>query len=121
MLWDELIEGVVLHITPLCSLLHIPLKEGECVCRTSENCKSLVLQDKCNIEILGRFLNSFLTSGNLSCLLIAFANSLDPDQGRHNLFDALIVFLKEFSEKINFEKSQQTLIKAWKITQHAKS
>ena len=22
-----------------------------CVCRTSENCKSVVLQDKCNIEI----------------------------------------------------------------------
>ena len=62
-LWDELIEGVVLHITPLCSLLHILLKDGECVCRTSENCKSLVLQDKCNIEILGRFPISFLTSG----------------------------------------------------------
>ena len=42
---------VILHITPLCSLLHILLKDGGCVCRTSEDCKSLVLQDKCNIEI----------------------------------------------------------------------
>ena len=25
--------------------------DSECVCRTSEKCKSLVLQDKCNIEI----------------------------------------------------------------------
>ena len=33
-------------------LLHILLKDGECVCRTSENCKSLVLLDKCNIEII---------------------------------------------------------------------
>ena len=50
-LWDELLEQVILHITPSCSLLHILLKDGECVCRTSENCKSLVLQDKDNIEI----------------------------------------------------------------------
>ena len=27
------------------------LRTSACVCRTSENCKSLVLQDKCNIEI----------------------------------------------------------------------
>ena len=51
MLWDELLEEVILHITPLCSLLHILLKYGECVCRRSEDCKSLILQDKCNIEI----------------------------------------------------------------------
>ena len=51
MLWDELLEEVILHITPLCSLLHILLKDGECVCRMSENCKSLILQDKCNIKI----------------------------------------------------------------------
>ena len=35
-------------ITPLCSLLHTLLKDK---CRASENCKSLVLQDKCNIGI----------------------------------------------------------------------
>ena len=51
MLWDELLKEVILHITPLCSLLHILFKNGECVCRMSENFKSLVLQDKCNIEI----------------------------------------------------------------------
>ena len=44
---------------------------------------------------------------------ITFANSLDPDQGRQNVgpdldpnsSDALIVFLKEFFEKVYFEKS----------------
>ena len=35
-------------------------------------------------------------------------------------FDALIVFLKEFFEKVYLEKSQQTTTEAWKITQHAK-
>ena len=30
----------------------------------------------------------------------------------------LIEFLKEFFEKVDFEKSQQTTPKAWKITQH---
>ena len=50
-LWEELLEEVILHITPLCSLLHTLLKD-KCVClQASENCKSLILQDKCNIEI----------------------------------------------------------------------
>ena len=63
-LWDELLKGVI-HITPLCSLLHILLKDGECVCRTSEYCKSLVLQDKCNIEI---FFSADLGLKNKKCL-----------------------------------------------------
>ena len=55
------------------------------------------------------FLNSFNACGDFCRLLIAFANSLDPDQDR--LFDTLIVFLKEFFEKkINFEKSCGILI-----------
>ena len=37
------------------------------------------------------------------------------------LFDTLLVVLKECFEKVNFENSQQTTTKAWKITQHAKS
>ena len=37
-LWDELLEKFILHITPLWSLLHILLKESECFCRASENC-----------------------------------------------------------------------------------
>ena len=67
MLWEELLEEVILHITPLCSLLHILLKDSECVCRTSENCKSLVLQDKCNIEI-------FLSPGYGNQNSICFGN-----------------------------------------------
>ena len=38
-------------------IMHTLLKDKcMCVCRTSENCKSLILQDKCNNEI-------FLSSG----------------------------------------------------------
>ena len=45
-------------------------------------------------------------------LLITLANSLDPDQARQHvgpdldpkLFDTLMVFLKEFFEKVDFEK-----------------
>ena len=51
MLWEELLKEVILHITPLCSLLPTLLKTSARVCRMCENCKSLVLQDKCNIEI----------------------------------------------------------------------
>ena len=39
------------HITPLCSLLHTPLKD-KCMCLQDEwNCKSHILQDKGNIGI----------------------------------------------------------------------
>ena len=49
-------------------------------------------------------------------LLITFTNSLDPDQAQQNvgldlnlkLFDTLMVFLKEFFKKVDFEKNQQT-------------
>ena len=63
--------------------------------------------------------NSFLASGNFCHLLITFANSLDPDQdgssvgpdlGPNRL--TLIVILKEFFEKVNFEKSRQMTTKA---------
>ena len=65
-------------------------------------------------------ITSFLASCNFCRLLITFANSLDPDKDRQNngpdldpkRFDTLIVFLKEFFEKVNFEKSQQTTTKA---------
>ena len=41
-------------------------------------------------------------SGNhiLWCLLITFANSLNPDQDR--LFDTLMVFLKHLDEKLGY-------------------
>ena len=31
-----------------------------------------------------------------------------------------MVFLKYLFEKVDFDKNQQTITKAWKITQHAK-
>ena len=43
-----------------------------------------------------------------------FSNSLDPDQAQlgarsgSKLFDTLMAFLKEFYEKVYFEKNQQT-------------
>ena len=48
-------------------------------------------------------------------------NSLDPDQTWHfaKLFDTLMVFLKEFFNKVDFEKYQQTTKEAWKIPRTA--
>ena len=57
-------------------------------------------------------------SGNFCLLLITFANSLDPDEDQHKVYVGphldpngltltLIVFQKEFFEKIDFEKSAE--------------
>ena len=59
------------------------------------------------------------------CLLVTFTNSLDPDKARQNVGPdlgpnclTLMVFLKEFFEKEDFEeKNQQTTEKTCKITQ----
>ena len=55
---------------------------------------------------------------NFGCLLITFANSLDPGQDRHSVGPdldpnhlTLTVFLNEFFEKVNFEKSKQRTTK----------
>ena len=52
-------------------------------------------------------LNPFPTCGDFRRLLIIYANSLDPDQAQQNvgpnldqLFDTLMVFLKDFFEKV---------------------
>ena len=54
--------------------------------------------------------------------LISFANSLDLDQARHFVRPdldpnclTLIAFLKEFFEKVDFEKNQQTTKKHAKL------
>ena len=49
------------------------------------------------------------------CLLITFADHLDPDQDRHNTD---IVIMQDLFEKL--KNIQQTTIKACKIMQHAK-
>ena len=51
---------------------------------------------------------------------ITLANSLDPDQSRQTgskLFDTLMVFLKEFCEKVDFEKirGRQKSIKNYRV------
>ena len=46
---------------------------------------------------------SLLFSGNFCRLLIAFANSLDPDQDLDRNCLTLIVFLKDFFKEVNFE------------------
>ena len=59
-------------------------------------------------------------------LLITFANSLDPDQAQQNvgpdlnlkLFNTLMVFLKEFFIKVDFEKNQQTTKKKHEKLEH---
>ena len=45
------LKNIKLPPPPLFSFLHTFLRASACVCRTSENCKSLVLQGKCKIEI----------------------------------------------------------------------
>ena len=46
--------------------------------------------------------------------MITFANSLDPDQAQQNVgpewiqTDNAMVFLKEFFEKVNFEKKKHS-------------
>ena len=56
-------------------------------------------------------LNYFLACGDFYRVFITYANSLDPDQDRQNVGPdldpnslALIVYLKEFFEKLNFDK-----------------
>ena len=57
-------------------------------------------------------INSLPASSYFCCLLITFANSFGPDQYRYTvgpdldrkLFAALIVFLREFFENVNFDK-----------------
>ena len=55
-------------------------RTSACVCRTSENCKSLVLQDKCNIEI-------FLSS-DLACV---FIEDLDHPAHPHSLISESLI------------------------------
>ena len=57
----------------------------------------------------------------LSLLVVTFSNSLEPDQVRQNVgpdldlnYLSLIVLLKEFFEKANFEKRQQMTSKSLK-------
>ena len=59
--------------------------------------------------------NFFHASIDFGLLLITFANSLDPDQDQQNVGPdldpnswTLMVFLKVFFEKVNFEISEQT-------------
>ena len=59
------------------------------------------------------------TSGNFCHLLLTFANSLDPEQDRQNVcpdldldlnrstLSLVIMSLKDFFEKVDFEKNQQ--------------
>ena len=56
----------------------------------------------------GSTLNSFPASGDLCCLLITFANSLDPDQARQNVgpdLDPNFLTLWWYSWKFFFKKS----------------
>ena len=73
-------------------------------------------QNKIKLKIVSLFLNnvsSFPASGHFCRLLIIFANSLEQDQAigpdlDPKLFDTLVVVLKEFFEKVNLKKNQQT-------------
>ena len=69
--------------------------------------------DNLAIEVVNQDHFIFLASADVCPLLITFANSLDLDQDRHNVGPdlgpnrlILIVFLKEFFEKLILKKSQ---------------
>ena len=75
--------------------------------------KRMLIESRKLIETVSK-INPFLASGDFCPLLITFANSLDPDQDRHNVDPdldpnrlTLIVFLK----KSILNKSQQTTTK----------
>ena len=64
------------------------------------------------------------------CLLINFANSLDTDQASQNIEPDVdhicltlrwYIFMKEFFEKVDFEKNQQTATENEKFPWGAKS
>ena len=55
-------------------------------------------------------INFFLAGGDLSSA-DNLCKQFGPRSGLTELFDSLIVSLKEFFEKVNFEKSQQTTTK----------
>ena len=84
---------------------------------------------KIRIKYFGKIIISFLASGDLSSADIhrrQFGPRSGPTECRSwsgsRLLDTLMVFLKEFFKKVNFEKkSADDRRKAWKITQHAKS
>ena len=61
----------------------------------------------------------------LFCLLLTFANSLNPDQDQEfcqSWSNSKPFYAEEFFEKVKFwKKSQHMTTKAWKITKHAKS
>ena len=96
MIWKETYDAVVVDSSCLCG-------------------------DNMKMSLLKNFF-SFFAKGDLCGLLIdTFANSLDTDQDRQNVgsdldtncFTLLIVFLKEFFKKVDFEKkSEQTKTKA---------
>ena len=88
-----------------------------CLCRTSENCKSLVLQDKCNIKI---FLSSvfasisavtsYLEGVYLPAIANLCQNDLSDDMEAQGLVEILRQFLRikaigEFNSFLSRERS----------------
>ena len=74
-----------------------------------------ILPGKTNYTLL----NSFLASGELCHFLITFTNKLDLQVGSEP-FGTLIMFLKDFLEKVNFKKKSADNNESMKFTQHAK-
>ena len=84
-------------------------------------CHLLIIFTSFHLDCLG-FINSFLASGDFCCLLIVFANSLDPGQYRQNIGPELdtdrlpsseSVSVRVF-EKVNFGKKSADDIKVLK-------
>ena len=83
---------------------------------TYEEKMRVPLLKECADEIHSPF--TFLASGNFCQLLITFANSLDPDQDRHNVGHdldpnclTLMVFSKKLILKLQFKESDVSPVK----------
>ena len=78
-------------------------------CNETKMWKKIALCSLLFGNIMGMFMrfgqfNSFLASGDFCCLLITFANNLDPDQAWHAYCLTLLGYSwKIFFEKVNFK------------------
>ena len=64
--------------------------------------------------VSGEHIRPFWSSSSILSLMVSSADNLGKQPG-FKLFDILMVLLKEFFEKVDFEKNQQTTKKSEKL------
>ena len=81
MLWEELLEGVILHISPLCYLLHMLLKDkGMCLQDERKVVSHLSCRTSAILKYFCPLLTCFLSSYHIHTVEFYFQKSIiDPD------------------------------------------